>query len=135
MSKNIFKVVTAQYFLWYFCLLPLVAPHLKLTNKEIGLGVILWGFAQGSWLLPAYLLEFKGKLYICLFFFLRFIKIHHCVVQNFLSYYKKFDFSKRWRRGRLIFHSKYLVKISLLTTMLSALLTPKPSPWLSYITK
>ncbi|XP_023339960.1 GPI mannosyltransferase 1 [Eurytemora carolleeae] len=61
LSKNIFKVVTAQYFLWYFCLLPLVAPHLKLTNKEICLGAILWGFAQGSWLLPAYLLEFKGN--------------------------------------------------------------------------
>jgi len=55
------KVVTAQYFLWYFCLLPLVAPRLNLTKKEICLGSLLWGFAQSSWLLPAYLLEFKGS--------------------------------------------------------------------------
>eukprot|EP00088_Acartia_fossae_P013422 TRINITY_DN17034_c0_g1_i1.p1 TRINITY_DN17034_c0_g1~~TRINITY_DN17034_c0_g1_i1.p1 ORF type:complete len:409 (+),score=50.51 TRINITY_DN17034_c0_g1_i1:44-1270(+) len=55
------KVVTAQYFVWYFCLLPLVAPSLRLTKKQIILGSILWGFAQSSWLLPAYLLEFKGS--------------------------------------------------------------------------
>lgn len=54
------KVVTAQYFVWYFCLLPLVAPQLYLTKKQICLGSLLWGFAQSSWLLPAYLLEFKG---------------------------------------------------------------------------
>jgi len=55
------KVVTAQYFVWYFCLLPLVAPSLQLTQKQICLGSLLWGFAQSSWLLPAYLLEFKGS--------------------------------------------------------------------------
>jgi len=54
------KVVTAQYFLWYFSLLPLVLPGLKLSPKELVVGCLLWGFAQSSWLLPAYLLEFKG---------------------------------------------------------------------------
>ena len=29
------KVVTAQYFLWYFSLLPLVLPGLKLSAKEL----------------------------------------------------------------------------------------------------
>lgn len=55
------KVVTAQYFLWYLALLPIVATKIVLTNKEVVLGALLWGFAQGSWLLPAYLLEFRGN--------------------------------------------------------------------------
>jgi len=55
------KVVTAQYFLWYLSLLPLVLPSLLLTTRSIVLGALLWGFAQASWLLPAYLLEFKGN--------------------------------------------------------------------------
>merc|ERR1712025_1068711 len=55
------KVVTAQYFLWYFSLLPLVLPHLGFSKKDILLGGMLWGFAQSSWLLPAYMLEFKGN--------------------------------------------------------------------------
>jgi len=54
------KVVTAQYFLWYLSLLPLILPNLKFSRKDIFIGTLLWGFAQGSWLLPAYLLEFKG---------------------------------------------------------------------------
>merc|ERR1712179_536919 len=55
------KVVTAQYFLWYFSSLPLILPSFNFSKKDIFLGGLLWGFAQGSWLLPAYLLEFKGN--------------------------------------------------------------------------
>merc|ERR1712025_33301 len=55
------KVVTAQYFLWYFSLLPLILPQLSFSKKDIILGGLLWGFAQSSWLLPAYMLEFKGN--------------------------------------------------------------------------
>jgi len=55
------KVVTAQYFLWYFSLLPLILPQLGFSKKDIILGGLLWGFAQSSWLLPAYMLEFKGN--------------------------------------------------------------------------
>ena len=72
------KVVTAQYFLWYFSLLPLILPQLGFSKKDIILGNkyfqliihfsipilsggLLWGFAQSSWLLPAYMLEFKGN--------------------------------------------------------------------------
>lgn len=55
------KVVTAQYFLWYFSLLPLILPSLKFSKKDVFVGCLLWSFAQGSWLLPAYLLEFKGN--------------------------------------------------------------------------
>lgn len=55
------KVVTAQYFLWYFSLLPLILPHLNFSTMDVLLGCLLWGFAQTSWLLPAYMLEFKGN--------------------------------------------------------------------------
>jgi len=55
------KVVTAQYFLWYLSLLPLILPSLLISARQLLLGALLWGFAQASWLLPAYLLEFKGN--------------------------------------------------------------------------
>jgi len=55
------KVVTAQYFLWYLSLLPLILPSLLISVKQLIFGALLWGFAQASWLLPAYLLEFKGN--------------------------------------------------------------------------
>ena len=54
------KVCTSQYFLWYLSLFPLVIPRLQLTKYEAITSLLLWGFTQASWLLPAYFLEFKG---------------------------------------------------------------------------
>ena len=54
------KVCTSQYFLWYIAPLALVAPRLRLSKTESLVLLLLWGFTQGSWLLPAYFLEFKG---------------------------------------------------------------------------
>ncbi|QQP39460.1 GPI mannosyltransferase 1, partial [Caligus rogercresseyi] len=54
------KVVTSQYFLWYVGLFPLILPKLQLSKSEAITSGLLWGFAQGSWLLPAYFLEFRG---------------------------------------------------------------------------
>ena len=58
------KVVTSQYFLWYLSLIPLVIPKLKLSKYESVTSLLLWGFTQASWLLPAYFLEFKGRYLI-----------------------------------------------------------------------
>ncbi|XP_052309380.1 GPI mannosyltransferase 1 isoform X3 [Populus trichocarpa] len=56
------KVITAQYFVWFFCLLPLILPWSKMKLKWEGLScVLLWMGAQTHWLLWGYLLEFKGK--------------------------------------------------------------------------
>lgn len=55
------KVITAQYFVWFFCLLPLILPWTKLHLRWKGLLCIgLWVAAQIHWLSWAYLLEFKG---------------------------------------------------------------------------
>ncbi|KAM7524022.1 hypothetical protein LguiA_013924 [Lonicera macranthoides] len=56
------KVITAQYFVWFFCLLPLILPWSNMKLKWEGLGCIfLWIGAQSHWLMWGYLLEFKGK--------------------------------------------------------------------------
>lgn len=56
------KVITAQYFVWFFCLLPLILPWSRMKLKWEGLACIfLWMGAQTHWLLWGYMLEFKGK--------------------------------------------------------------------------
>ncbi|KAJ4832782.1 hypothetical protein Tsubulata_018796, partial [Turnera subulata] len=56
------KVITAQYFVWFFCLLPLILPWSKLKLKWEGICcMLLWMGAQTHWLLWGYLLEFKGR--------------------------------------------------------------------------
>jgi len=54
------KVVTAQYFLWYLCLLPLILPFSKM---DIWRGVQLTGafiLAEIMWGAAAFLVEFQG---------------------------------------------------------------------------
>ncbi|XP_008236080.1 PREDICTED: GPI mannosyltransferase 1 isoform X1 [Prunus mume] len=56
------KVMTAQYFVWFFCLLPLVLAWSKMKLKWKGLSCMtLWVAGQLHWLMWGYLLEFKGR--------------------------------------------------------------------------
>ncbi|GLT64957.1 hypothetical protein SLA2020_374160 [Shorea laevis] len=56
------KVITAQYFVWFFCLFPLVLPWSTMKLKWEGLScILLWMGAQTHWLMWGYLLEFGGK--------------------------------------------------------------------------
>ncbi|PIA38507.1 hypothetical protein AQUCO_02700008v1 [Aquilegia coerulea] len=56
------KVVTAQYFVWFFCLLLLLLPWSNMNLRWEGLSCILiWMGAQLHWLMWGYMLEFKGK--------------------------------------------------------------------------
>ncbi|KAF0909995.1 hypothetical protein E2562_001245 [Oryza meyeriana var. granulata] len=55
------KVMTAQYFVWFFCLLPLILPWTPMKLKWKGLAcILLWMGCQLHWLMWAYMLEFKG---------------------------------------------------------------------------
>lgn len=56
------KVITAQYFVWFFCLFPLILPWTTLMLRWKGtLCMLLWTAAQVHWLMWAYALEFQGK--------------------------------------------------------------------------
>ncbi|PIM99116.1 Mannosyltransferase [Handroanthus impetiginosus] len=56
------KVITAQYFVWFFCLLPLIMPWSSMKLKWKGVACIsFWIGAQTHWLMWGYLLEFRGK--------------------------------------------------------------------------
>ena len=54
------KVCTAQYFVWYFCLLPLLAPYTALSPLGAAAVFGVWAGAQLHWLAWAYTLEFLG---------------------------------------------------------------------------
>ncbi|CAH1125049.1 unnamed protein product [Ceutorhynchus assimilis] len=55
------KVITSQYFVWIMGILPLCIWQIKLSKIAIISMVVIWFLAQAAWLLPAYLLEFKGE--------------------------------------------------------------------------
>lgn len=55
------KVITAQYFVWFFCLLPLVIPASRLSWKNGVACMGMWTAAHLHWLGWAYLLEFRGQ--------------------------------------------------------------------------
>lgn len=55
------KVITGQYFLWYFALVPLVCHDILTRYKDYILTSIIWIFALCLWLLQAYRLEFLGQ--------------------------------------------------------------------------
>ncbi|EPS69789.1 hypothetical protein M569_04974, partial [Genlisea aurea] len=55
------KVITAQYFVWFFALLPLIIPWSDMKLKWRGLSCAsIWVGAQAHWLMWGYLLEFRG---------------------------------------------------------------------------
>jgi hypothetical protein len=58
------QVSTAQYFVWYFCLIPLVLPRLRLT-RGLCWALGCWVAAQLHWLLWGYLLEFQVRAVGC----------------------------------------------------------------------
>ncbi|CAG2108654.1 unnamed protein product [Medioppia subpectinata] len=87
------KVITSQYFLWYFCLLPLVWPYVRLSAKQWILMLIVWLLSQAQWLLPAYLYEFEH--WNCLFWVwissCAFLVINLLLLITLIFNYKPFD--------------------------------------------
>ena len=54
------KVSTAQYFVWFLSLLPLVIPHCKITLKKGLLMILVFFLGELHWLFWAFQLELKG---------------------------------------------------------------------------
>ena len=58
------KVITAQYFIWYLCLMPLIIDRNLLFNEKKKKGIFLagiWMFFEAIWNNFSHLLEFNGK--------------------------------------------------------------------------
>lgn len=58
------KVITAQYFIWYLCLMPLIIDRNLLFNEKKKKGIFLagiWMFFEAIWNSFSHLLEFNGK--------------------------------------------------------------------------
>ena len=56
------QVCTAQYFVWYFSLLPLVLPLMRWPpSRGLMLAAGWWVLAQLHWLAWGYLLEFQVR--------------------------------------------------------------------------
>ena len=72
------KVVTAQYFLWYFGLVPLVASTSSLPRSHVAAAVVLWFLAEFHWLYWAYQLEMEGRS--------RFLALHTAACLFFLAH-------------------------------------------------
>uniref|UniRef100_A0A834R097 GPI alpha-1,4-mannosyltransferase I, catalytic subunit n=1 Tax=Sarcoptes scabiei TaxID=52283 RepID=A0A834R097_SARSC len=85
------KVITAQYFEWYICFLPLVFPFLDaITLQKWAIIFFIWMFSILQWLLPAYLFEFRQ--WQC-FHWLGFSSILFVIINIFFIFYfhLKFD--------------------------------------------
>lgn len=54
------KVMTAQYFTWYLCLLPLCSGRIVWRSRQMLLSLALLAVAIVSWLLSAFTLEMLG---------------------------------------------------------------------------
>jgi hypothetical protein len=58
---SITQVCTAQYFLWYVCLLPLALPQTRIPGRWQGASMcLLWFVCELHWLYWGYRLEFVG---------------------------------------------------------------------------
>ena len=58
------KVITAQYFIWYLCLMPLIVNRNLLFKEKKMKGIFLagiWMFFEGIWNSFSHLLEYNGK--------------------------------------------------------------------------
>jgi phosphatidylinositol glycan class M len=55
------KVCTAQYFIWYVGLMPIVLPKCQIGAKKGGIMLAAWIATEAHWLFWGYMLEFQGQ--------------------------------------------------------------------------
>ena len=83
------KVITAQYFTWYLCLLPLCSDRVRWNSKRmyVALGVLITSII--TWLLSAFSLEMLGwrshrQVYIAsLFFFMANVNLLRSILSGY----------------------------------------------------
>lgn len=86
------KVITAQYFTWYLCLLPLCADRIRWKSRQMFASLSLLGVAFVVWLLTAFCLEMKGmsvhlSLWLAsLFFFVANTNLFVCLVKHYVGF-------------------------------------------------
>lgn len=84
------KVITAQYFTWYLCLLPLCSDRVGWNSKRmyVALGVLITSII--TWLLSAFSLEMLGwrshrQVYIAsLFFFMANVNLLRSILSGYI---------------------------------------------------
>lgn len=85
------KVITAQYFTWYLCLLPLCSGRVNWKSKQmyISLGMLIISII--TWLLSAFSLEMLGwrshrQVWIAsMFFFIANVNLLHSILNGYKS--------------------------------------------------
>jgi len=88
------KVITAQYFTWYFCLIPLCCERIKWNNRPMKRALALVGIGFIMWLSTAFSLEMLGKsvhrlLWILSIFFAAVnCNLLRCILKNYKGYLK-----------------------------------------------
>ncbi|XP_058461668.1 GPI mannosyltransferase 1 [Malaya genurostris] len=92
-------VVTSQYFVWFLSLLPLSVKNFRhIGIRKAFFMPVMWLISQGGWLLPAYLLEFKGWntfefvwIQSVVFFFSNILILQMLITNYDVSYNYKID--------------------------------------------
>jgi len=101
------KVMTAQYFTWYLCLLPLCSDRIHWNSKRmyVSLGVLLVSIV--TWLLSAFTLEMLGwkthrQVYLAsLFFFVANVNLLSSILDGYRSKKKSKAVSRTAEKAKL----------------------------------
>lgn len=92
------KVITAQYYVWYLSLLPLITPYLNISFKKGVLLCFLWLLSELNWLYWGYGLELHGKntfkeVYIIIY-----------LDMDFKLYFLYYSYIHNMLHNKIIFH-------------------------------
>jgi phosphatidylinositol glycan class M len=86
------KVMTAQYFTWYLCLLPLCADRIRWNNRRCRVALSSLGVSIGVWLGCAFVLEMKGLAFhgqvwvASIGFFLANVNLFRAILMNYRGF-------------------------------------------------
>src|SRR5262249_20924858 len=85
------RVITAQYFIWYGSLLPLLLPYLQMAISRVVIVIALWFATELHWLFWGFQLEFNSfaAFYPMWLASLAFFGAHVYIVLSLISAYPK----------------------------------------------